>query len=341
MNRESQPLVSVVTPVYNCAEYLAECIESVLTQTYQNWEYTIVDNCSTDGSVEIARRYAEKDSRIRVHENAEFLRAIPNHNVALRQISPASKYCKVVFADDWIFPECLDRMVALAEEYPSVGIVGAYGLKDREVMWTGLPYPSGLVTGREICRRLFLDGLYVFGSSTSLLYRADIVRNHDPFFNESNIHADMEACVSVLKTCDFGFIHQMLTFSRVRSGSLETVSSDLITLTPGKLHDLVTYGEAFLTPEEFTACLNRSVSHYYECLVGGMLRCLDSQYWAYHRRQLTEAGIGFSRTRLIGVALAKLGAAVFKPRATVEKARQIVHEIIVRRRASTPSIEAQ
>jgi len=73
-NKSSQPLVSVLTPVYNGAEFLSECIESVLAQTYQNWEYTIVDNCSTDGTAEIARRYAAKDSRIRLHQNTEFLR---------------------------------------------------------------------------------------------------------------------------------------------------------------------------------------------------------------------------------------------------------------------------
>ena len=52
-----QPLVSVVTPVYNGAEYLVECIESVVNQTYANWEYVIVDNCSTDDTLAIARRY--------------------------------------------------------------------------------------------------------------------------------------------------------------------------------------------------------------------------------------------------------------------------------------------
>ena len=124
-----QPLVSVVTPVYNEAGYLAECIESVLAQTYQNWDYTIIDNCSTDRSLEVARRYAAKERRIRIHENQQFLPAIPNHNVALRQISPKSKYCKVVLGDDWIFPNCLERMVAVAEEHPSVGLVGAYVLE--------------------------------------------------------------------------------------------------------------------------------------------------------------------------------------------------------------------
>jgi len=130
MNTSFQPLVSVITPVYNEADHLAECIESVLAQSYQNWDYTIVNNCSTDGSLGIARRYAAQDRRIRVHDNQEFLAALPNHNFALRQISASSKYCKVVLGDDWIFPECLEKMVAVAEEHPSVGIVSGYAWRE-------------------------------------------------------------------------------------------------------------------------------------------------------------------------------------------------------------------
>ena len=206
MESRRPPLVSIVTPVYNNQVYFAECIESILGQTYENWDYTIVDNCSTDGSAEIAHRYAAKDSRIRVYQNPQFLRAVCNHNVALCKISPDSKYCKMVFADDWIFPECLEQMVSVAEEHPSVGIVGAYGLQGHEVMWAGLPYPSRLVSGREVCRRLFLERMYVFGTSTSVLYRADLVRSQTAFYNEANLHADMEACVVLLKARDFCFV---------------------------------------------------------------------------------------------------------------------------------------
>jgi glycosyltransferase involved in cell wall biosynthesis len=341
MNTQSQPLVSVVTPVYNCAEYLPECIESVLSQTYQNWDYTIVDNCSTDGSVEIAKRYAAKDSRIRVHQNQQFLRAVPNHNHALRQISPESRYCKIVFADDWIFPDCLEKMVEVGEARPSVGIVGAYGLKDREVMWAGLPYPSKHLSGREVCRLLFLDRLYVFGSATSLLYRSSIVRAQSAFFNESNIHADCEACVSALRSCDFGFVHQVLTFSRVREGSLETVSTDFNSIASGKLYDLVTYGREFLTQHEYDACLKRSVTLYYESLVGGMLRGLDRKYWDFHKKRLAEAGVNFSKTRMLWVAFTKSCAALLNPKATVERALTIGKEISRRRKASLPSIETK
>jgi glycosyltransferase involved in cell wall biosynthesis len=51
----AQPLVSVVTPVYNGAEYLRQCIESVLAQSYENWDYLIVNNCSKDRTLEIAQ----------------------------------------------------------------------------------------------------------------------------------------------------------------------------------------------------------------------------------------------------------------------------------------------
>ena len=95
-----QPLVSVVTPVYNCEEYLPACIESVLAQTYSNWDYVIVNNCSTDNSMNIARKYAEKERRIRIHNNSEYLKIIENWNHALHQISRESKYCKEVHADD-------------------------------------------------------------------------------------------------------------------------------------------------------------------------------------------------------------------------------------------------
>ena len=60
-----QPLVSVITPLYNAEKFISQTIESVLAQTYQNWEHIIVDDCSTDQSVQWVKNYAEKDPRIR------------------------------------------------------------------------------------------------------------------------------------------------------------------------------------------------------------------------------------------------------------------------------------
>ncbi len=88
MSMQNQPLVSVVTPVYNGEKYLSECIESVLSQTYQNWEYVIVNNCSDDRTLAIAEEYQRRDSRIRVYSNETLLPIIASHNRAFGLISP-------------------------------------------------------------------------------------------------------------------------------------------------------------------------------------------------------------------------------------------------------------
>src|SRR5262245_30217543 len=77
-NSKPQPLVSVLTPVHNEEPFLRECIESVLNQTYINWEYIIVNNCSTDRTLDIAQEYAAKDPRVRIHNNIAFLPQLRN-----------------------------------------------------------------------------------------------------------------------------------------------------------------------------------------------------------------------------------------------------------------------
>ena len=314
-----QPLVSVVTPVYNEARYLSECIQSILAQTYREWEYVIVDNCSTDGSGQIARRYAARDSRIKVVTNQKFLPAIRNHNFALRQISADSKYCKVVLGDDWIFPECLDRMVAIAEAHPSIGIVSAYVLEDREVKCVGLPYPSGLICGRDMCRKDLLEKVYAIGSPSSVLYRADLVRSHDPFYDEESIHADTEVYFALLKACDFGFVHQVLTFTRLRPESRSAMSSQVQTCLASKLRILLTHGRDYLSHEEFEACLGQHLSEYYRFLGKSLLLGGHSQLWEYHKRQLAQSGIGFSRLRLAMGTMATLYDAALNPKHSFQK----------------------
>jgi glycosyltransferase involved in cell wall biosynthesis len=315
----TQPLVSIVTPVYNNEEYLAECIESVLAQTYQNWDYTIVNNCSTDKSGEIANRYASKNPRIRVLNNQRFLRSVQNHNAALHQISPESKYCKIVFSDDWIFPNCIEEMVSVGEKHPSVAVVGAYGLQEHEVMCSGLPYPSTMVSGRDVCRRLFLDDLYVFGTSTSVLYRSDLVRSRDPFYDEGNFHADRDVCVQVLKTFDFGFVHQILTFTRGRPGSLSSMAIDMQMDLGCKLQTLVAHGPEFLNNQEFEVCRERLLREYYNFLAVSLMRARrDEKFWDFHKRKLSET-VGFSRIRLGRAILARVCKAVLNPYETLEK----------------------
>lgn len=295
---ENQPLVSAVTPVYNGERYLPECIESVIAQTYKNWEYLIVNNCSTDRSLEMVQHYAQKNTRIRIHNNTEFLNQMQNWNHAMRQISPKSKYCKVVHADDWLFPECLTRMVEVAEANPSVGIVGAYRLDEDRVNLDGLPYPSTVVPGREICRWSLLGGPYIFGSPTSLLIRSDLIRTRKKFYNESNIHADLEACFDILQSADFGFVHQVLTFTRRHNETLTTFSRRFNTYLIANFIVLKKYGPIYLNREEYEKRLKLKIRNYHRFLARSIFEQREKDFWDYHKRELNNLGHPVSMTEL-------------------------------------------
>ena len=330
MSLKAEPLVSILTPVYNGEAYLSECIESVLAQTYQNWDYRIVNNCSTDGTLEIAERYARMDERISVHNNVEFLDIIGNHNKAFRLISADSKYCKVVSADDWIYPECIERLVELAEANKSVGIVGSYQLSgggakrpggpEWQVSWAGLPYTSKVVSGREICRVTMLGKLYVFGSPTSDLYRSDLIRGTNSFYPNSTPQADVSACYKYLQHSDFGFVHQVLSFERIHGGAISTqVIRGLNTTVSSLLRDLLEYGPGYLTKEEFENRRNMILRDYYRLLAAGFVNFREREFWRYHKRTLDEIGYPFDSMRLVKAIGVKMLDLMLNPKQTIEK----------------------
>jgi glycosyltransferase involved in cell wall biosynthesis len=333
------PLVSIVTPVYNEEKYLGECIESVLSQTYRNWEYTILDNCSLDSSCKIARQYAAKDLRIHVVQNREFLPAIRNHNAALGLMSAESKYCKMIFADDWLFPECIERMVSVGDAHPSVGIVGAYGLQNTKVMWTGLPYPSFHVPGREVVRQHFRDPHFELGAPSSLLLRSDLVRKCKPFYNEGNLHADIEAIIVHLKEWDFGFVHQVLCAYRERPESISSAASEMTTYKGALLRHLVAHGPAFLSSEEFEECLEQSVDDYYNFLAVNWMFGREALFWEYHKSTLNEIGVGFSKARLARALALRSCRAALNPMETFAKIKTNRKERSIR--SETPARYAE
>jgi glycosyltransferase involved in cell wall biosynthesis len=295
----------VVTPVYNGERHLAECLDSVLAQRYPHWDHVVVDNASSDGSADIARRYAAGDPRIRVVARAEHLDVIGSHNAAFREISPRSRYCKPLQADDWLFPDCLGAMVELAEANPTVGIVGAYRLDGDWVDLDGVPWTSPVVPGRAMGRLGLLGGPYVFGAPTATLLRSDIVRARDPFYDPACIHADEAACYEVLQHADFGFVHQVLTYRRRHDedATMSSFARRVNTYLPGSLWILQRYGPVFLTPGEYRRRLSERLAQYDAFLGDALLRRRDPEFWHYHRRALETLGRPLGWRRLAVSAL--------------------------------------
>ncbi len=106
------PLVSVCVPTYNGARFLQQCLDSALGQSWRDLEVLVVDDGSGDESVAIARDYARRDPRVRVHVNPQNLGLVENWN---RCVTLArGRWIKFLFQDDYLEPTCLSRMLEAA-----------------------------------------------------------------------------------------------------------------------------------------------------------------------------------------------------------------------------------
>jgi glycosyltransferase involved in cell wall biosynthesis len=315
---EHQPHVTVLTPVYNGEGYIAECIESVIAQRYTNWEYVIVNNCSTDKTLEIAERYAATDPRVRIVNNAKFVDVIENHNIAFALLSPESKYCKVVSADDWIYPECLERLVDVAERNPSVGIVCCYGVTNKGFLPSDVSSREEVLSGASACRRHLL-GSHVLSAPTMLLYRADLVRARRPFFTIPLPSADFHACFELLQHSDFGFVYQVLCFVRVHEEALSSKLARVNSFLVDRLDFVVTFGSSFLTSRERDERVKELLSVFYEELADRSIHFAGREFRTYHRDRLLKLGHPISNVRLAGVVSNRILDWVGNPKRTVEK----------------------
>jgi glycosyltransferase involved in cell wall biosynthesis len=105
-------LVSIIMPSYNTAPYIRETIQSVLNQTYQNWELIIVDDCSTDNTDEVVA--SVKDERIRYYHNEKNSGAAVSRNRALREAK--GRWIAFLDSDDLWMPEKLDKQISFMEK---------------------------------------------------------------------------------------------------------------------------------------------------------------------------------------------------------------------------------
>lgn len=105
---KTNPLISIITPVYNAEKYIRDCIESVLRQTYTNWEMILVDDCSQDNSVNIIEEYMS-DGRIKLFKNKKNSGPASSRNIALKKAK--GKYITFLDSDDVILENKLNNQI--------------------------------------------------------------------------------------------------------------------------------------------------------------------------------------------------------------------------------------
>lgn len=118
----SEMLVSIVTPCYNAEQYIARTIQSVLEQTYQNWEMLIVDDCSTDNSAELIRQYCAKYEKIRYYKtDKNFGTPTRARNIGIKNAK--GRFIAFLDSDDIWFPTKLERQLTVFSQHQDAAIV--------------------------------------------------------------------------------------------------------------------------------------------------------------------------------------------------------------------------
>jgi glycosyltransferase involved in cell wall biosynthesis len=316
----NEPFVSIVTPVYNGDKYLEECIISVLEQTYSNWEYIIVDNQSKDNTFKIASKYAELDSRIKVITNDLFLPVMKNFNNAINKISKKSVYCKVICADDWIYPEYLSQTIDLAEHNPTVGIVSSYKLMGNKIVPTQtMPYRQTVFSGREASRMNLLNGPYPFGTPTALLFRSEIVLGTKKFFNEDRTCGDIEACYDVLKNWNFGFVPQILSFNRTHADNISFKVNRIGENFLDHIYMHRKYGNFFLEKDEFILKEKELWKQYYRFLGSNLKQFINKDFREFQKKSLQKYDIQLEWKKVLWGGLNELARNIIDVKGNIKK----------------------
>jgi glycosyltransferase involved in cell wall biosynthesis len=205
----SDPLLSVTIANYNYARYLGQNIESILSQTFEDYEIILIDNASSDESLEVMQRYAAIDPRIRVvaHPHNEGMFA------SYRESSDLSRgrYRVPIEADDWMLaPDAFEVQVDMLERNPSMSFVySAMTLirSDGQQYYVSHSYPSDVVlSGAEA-----LEGILSFGlTHTGMMMRLDSYRAGEGYTEGYPHVADMWLGVRLCEVGDVGYLARQL-----------------------------------------------------------------------------------------------------------------------------------
>ncbi|HEY9169189.1 MAG TPA: glycosyltransferase family A protein [Lutibacter sp.] len=189
-----QPLVTVILPVYNGEKTLKATLESLLQQTFADFELLIGIDGTKDGSKDIAAAF--KDERIQIFENAENIGLGPNVNKLISLASSSSKYIAMAEQDDVYVPDRLQWQVEVMEQQPEVGFVS--GIAEFVSDTSNILFPGLLVQGKqfpqgeELFRFLYINQLKVV--NTCMMLRKRVHQNHQLTFIDKypNMNVDWD-----------------------------------------------------------------------------------------------------------------------------------------------------
>lgn len=231
------PKVSISIPTYNGALYLEECLESAINQTFSDIEIVIVDDCSTDKTVDVVEKFARLDSRIKIFRNKTRLGLVENWNRSIQYST--GEWIKFLFQDDVLYENCIEKTLN-ASGSTQAGVTGSFVVGERNFIiedgvedGLGQFYENSVVTLNDIFRGkshilpeefsgTILEkgvGLNFVGEPTSVMIRREICFQYS-FFNQNLVHlCDLEYWTRLGTNEGLVYVPEKLNVFRVHNRS--------------------------------------------------------------------------------------------------------------------------
>lgn len=219
-SRSAGPLVSLLVPTYNQAQYLGSALDSALAQTYRNLEIIVHDDASTDNTPEVLALYS--DPRLRIIRTEDNHGMIGGWNYLVGKAR--GKYLKFLASDDLLAPTCVAELVKSALSHPTAALITCQRQfideQGRVVKKMGFADKSVVVNGKEHAKWILTTlRENKIGEPTAVLYPARLVKTaggYDPQFSQ---FADFEYWLRLFQFGDLVYIHQPLCSFRLHPGS--------------------------------------------------------------------------------------------------------------------------
>lgn len=215
--REERPLVSIIVPIYNVEEYLRPCLDSLISQTYDNIEIILIDDGSTDSCRDICKAYAKEDERIvYIRQENAGLSAARNKGLEIFH----GGYVLFVDSDDWVSVKLVDSLLSLALRNDVPFVAGGYERvkSGRMPKTVDSPYRKSLCTGKKYAR-LMARPMGVFCFAWGRLIHKDLVK--DFRFPVGKVFEDIFVMPRIVYPCrTIAVTTETLYFYRIRNTSI-------------------------------------------------------------------------------------------------------------------------
>ena len=187
------PSISVLVPVYNVRKYLEQCIDSIVSQTFQNFELILVDDGSTDGSGDICDHYASSDSRIQaIHKSNEGLASARKEAIKVAK----GKYLAFIDSDDWIEKNGLEDMYTMAVKEDADIVLCDYYMNKKNDQKYVTCKPSTVSDNNTIIIETLQA--YLHAGLWCKLFRRQLFVDYDVYSPKNSYYEDMHAFISAL-----------------------------------------------------------------------------------------------------------------------------------------------